>query len=246
MNLQTAIKWKKKSKLFVSLAGRPGKTGENFYSTLFEYHNIDAEYIACECKDFLQDILLVREHCAGASITMPFKQLASQHIDRSESPNSAINTVINYSSLLVGYNCDYLGLKEVLGDRLKDQTVVVLGDGAMAENVIMLSNQACSVIQISRRKNNWDQRHTNCDVLINTTGIGMGTDQSPVDFINAHTVVDCVIGKTSLIRQAREKNKKVITGADIYQAQFKHQFKLYTHQEPDSAIVSLVAKRVFE
>jgi shikimate dehydrogenase len=177
---------------------------------------------------------------------MPFKQLVSQHTDRSESPNSAINTVVNYSGLLVGYNCDYLGLKEVLGDKLKDQTVVVLGDGAMAENVIMLSDQAHNIIQISRRKNNWDQRHTNCDVLINTTSIGMGTDQSPVDFINAHTVIDCVIGKTSLVKQAQEKNKQVVTGADIYQAQFKHQFKLYTHREPDSAIVSSVAKRVFE
>jgi len=245
MDLQTAIKWKKKSKLFVSLAARPGKTGEKFYSALFEYHELDAEYLACECKDFAQDIRLVREHCAGASITMPFKQLVSQHTDRSESPNSAINTVVNYSGLLVGYNCDYLGLKEVLGNKLKDQTVVVLGDGAMAENVIMLSDQAHNIIQISRRKNNWDQRHTNCDVLINTTSIGMGTDQSPVDFINAHTVIDCVIGKTSLIQQAQEKNKQVVTGADIYQAQFKHQFKLYTHQEPDSATVSSVAKRVF-
>jgi shikimate 5-dehydrogenase len=58
-------------------------------------------------------------------------------------------------------------------------------------------------------------------------------------------VVDCVIGPTKLIDLARRGNKQTITGAEIYVAQFKHQFKIYTGQEPDTVVVEQVAKDVF-
>jgi shikimate dehydrogenase len=246
MDLKTAINWKVKDKLFVSLAAKPGKTGETFYSTLFAHHHIDADYIACECTDLAEDIKLVRDHCAGASITMPFKQSVEKHIEMSRSPNSAINTVVNNTGFLTGYNCDYLGLKDILGDSLKDQTVIILGDGAMAENVLLLTQQAKQVIQVSRRKGNWHQRHRACDVLINATSVGMGTDQSPVEEINSRVVIDCVIGNTALSALALKNNLQLVTGSDIYQAQLKYQFRLYTQQDPDPEMVSLVAKRVFD
>lgn len=246
MDVQTAIKWKSKDKLFVSLAAKPGTTGEQFYKTLFDHHGISADYIACTCTDLAQDMKLVREHCAGVSITMPYKKQVEKFIDLAQPAHMPINTVVNKDGFLTGYNCDYLGLKDVLQDRIKDKDVIILGDGAMAANAALLCLDAKTVTVASRRKNTWHTRHNNCDVLINTTSIGLGTKDSPVDRITASLVVDSVIGPTELIKQAHSAGKAYISGADIYTSQFKYQFQLYTGIEPDADIVKLIAKRVFD
>jgi len=242
MNLQNAIDWQTKIKLFASLAARPGKTGETFYNTLFKYHRINAEYVACVCTDLAQDMKLVRAYCAGASITMPFKREVAQYTD--SKITGPINTVLNTDSVLTGYNCDLLGLTDVVTQDFKGLHVVILGDGAMSENVQVLCKDA-TVTQVTRRKDNWQLRNSQCDVLINTTSIGMNSDDSPVDYINANIVVDCVIGDTALTRKARAVGAQVVTGAEIYLAQFKHQFKIYTGIEPDPAVTDEIAKRVF-
>jgi shikimate dehydrogenase len=248
MNLQSAIDWQSKSKLFVSLAAKPGKTGETFYKTLFDHHGIDAEYVACVCTDLAQDMQLVRRHCAGASITMPFKRTAAHFVDTTVSPVvgaiTPINTVVNQNGMLTAYNCDYLGLADVAAQDFKGLHVVILGDGAMSENARLLCKDA-TITQASRRSYTWQLRNTQCDVLINTTSIGMNSADSPVDYINANTVIDCVIGDTELLRKANPIGAKTISGAEIYMAQFAHQFKYYTNQEPDHMVVAAVAKQLF-
>lgn len=246
MNLQNAINWQHAEKLFVSLAARPGKTGEQFYNTLFKHHNINAEYVACECTDLAADMKLVREHCAGASITMPYKKQVEKYLDMSWSSFTPVNTVVNNNKFLSGYNCDYLGLKDLLEERIKNKRVIILGDGAMSETVDLLCTGAESVKVVSRRLKNWDQRHDKCDILINTTSIGMASQESPIDKINTSMVVDCVIGPTNLIKQAHAAGKNYVTGADIYTAQFKYQFKLYTGQDADPEIIEQLAKKVFD
>ena len=243
MKLTDAIAWQHAEKLFVSLAEKPGRTGETFYNTLFKHHNINAEYVACECTDLAADIKLVREHCAGASITMPFKKQVEQYLDMGRANYMPINTVVNRNKFLLGFNCDYLGLADVLADKIKGKSIVLLGDGAMAQNVKTLCKENY-IYHVHR--NNWYLRHNRGDILINTTSIGMGADKSPVDSIKADLVVDCVIGNTRLIRDAQAAGKQTITGADIYVAQFMHQFKLYTEQEPDLDVVKLVAKELFQ
>ena len=242
MNLQNAIDWQTKIKLFVSLAARPGKTGETFYNTLFEYHGINAEYVACICTDLTADMRLVREHCTGASITMPFKNEVAKYID--SVVTGPINTVLNTDGVLTAYNCDLMGLTDAVAQDFKGLHVIILGDGAMSENAQALCKDA-TVTQISRRKDNWHLRNAQCDMLINTTSIGMISDENPVAYINANIVVDCVIGDTTLIRNARAIGARVVSGAEIYLAQFKHQFKIYTGVEPDPAITAEIAKRVF-
>jgi shikimate dehydrogenase len=242
MNLQNAIEWQTKTKLFVSLAARPGKTGETFYNTLFEYHGINAEYVACVCTDLAADMKLVRAHCAGASITMPFKNEVIPYIDSTAA--GPVNTVLNTDGVLTGYNCDLMGLSDAVTEDFTKLHVVILGDGAMSENALALCKGA-TVTHVSRRKDNWDLRNTQCDVLINTTSIGMNSDEYPVAYIDANVVVDCVIGDTALIRKARTMGARTVSGAEIYLAQFKHQFKIYTGIDPDPAVTAEIAKRFF-
>ena len=229
MDLQTAINNKSKDKLFVSLALKPGTTGTRVYTKIFEKYNIDAEYVACECTDLAKDMALVRQYCAGASITMPYKKQVNNYIDVNYSTFTPINTVLNSNGFLTGYNCDLLGLKDLLEKRIIGKNVNILGSGAMSQNAQLICNTKAGFCKVySRNRNNWVLRNTQYDVLINTTSIGMGTDECPVDDIRADLIVDCVIGDTELIRRARSLGKEFITGNDVYLAQLKHQARLYT------------------
>ena len=242
MKLNDAINWKQADRLFVSLAARPGKTGETFYNTLFKHHNINAEYVACECTDLDLDMAAARGKCAGISVSMPYKTQLTPYIDVWQCTQGVANTVILDQGRFIAYNCDYLGLVDAVQPRLLGKTVTLLGDGAMAKNILELCQGIATVTQYSRRLGNWDLRHQNSDVLINATSIGMNPDESPVDHVLADLVIDCVIGNTELTKSSTN----IVSGAEIYIAQFKHQFKLYTGQEPDLDVVKLVAKKVFE
>ena len=246
MNIQQAIDWQKKARLFVSLAARPGRTGETFYNTLFQYHGINAEYVACECKDLAVDMDFARKYCAGVSVTMPFKIEVGQFVDAWECRPGPVNTIKVKQGRFIAYNCDYRGLEDTITD-VKGKTITILGDGAMAENVKLLAEyKGANVNQYSRRAGNWDQRHQASDIVVNCTSIGMGTEESPLDHVNdVSTVVDCVIGNTALLKMARNSGHKAISGAEIYIAQFKHQFKVYTGMDADAAVVSRVAKEFF-
>lgn len=241
MNVQDAINNKTKNQLYVSLSARPGTTGTKFYTELFKHYNINAEYVACSCVNIKNDLELVKKYCKGASISMPFKQQIHEYVDDWELPSTGIaNTLTVYHDQLIAYNCDLMGLTTLInpGNKL----VNILGDGAMADNIKCLCR---NYNQYSRRLGNWDQRHNPCDILINTTSVGMNLDECPVNEINADTVIDCVIGKTKFVHMAEQKGLNVITGADIYVAQFMHQFKVYTGITPNIDIVKKVKEHVF-
>lgn len=229
MQLREAINRRTKEKLFVSLALKPGSTGTRVYSKIFEKYDIDAEYVACECTDIISDMALVRQHCAGASITMPYKQQVAALIDVNYSPFTPVNTVINTNGFLSGYNCDLLGLKDLLETKVAGKQVNILGSGAMSLNVQTVCKPNAEFYKVySRRHGNWLMRNTNYDVLINTTSIGMNSEECPVDQIRADLVVDCVMGDTQLIKRAMSEGKQFITGYDVYLAQLQHQARLYT------------------
>lgn len=227
MTLEEAIKQQTKSRLFVSLAIKPGTAGMRAYSKIFDHYNIDAEYVACECTDLAKDIALVRQHCAGASITMPYKQQVSEYIDVSYTAFTPVNTVLNDRGHLIGYNCDLLGLTDVLKSKIQGKSVKILGDGAMSKNAQVLCKEYAEFYKVYNR-NNWVLRNTEYDVLINATSVGMMGSECPVEHPRAGLVVDCVIGDTELIRRASASGAECISGYELYLAQLKHQVRLYT------------------
>jgi len=233
MNLQTAIEQQRRKRLYVSLSQRPGRTGTVVYNSIFRKFQIDAEYVACECTDLKFDIELVRTHCAGASISMPYKVPVANLIDVNYSPFTPVNTITNTNGYLAGYNCDLLGLIDLLKDKITAKTVVILGDGAMSQNLQLICYHWARQCRVYKR-DNWSQRHQPADILINATSIGMNVKDCPVDEILCDLVVDCVIGDTELINFAARKNTQIISGKDIYLAQLRHQVKLYTELEIDN------------
>jgi len=241
MNINEAVNNRTKSKLYVSLSARPGSTGTKFYTMLFDHYGIDAEYVACASTDIEYDLSLARLHCNGVSISMPFKQHLQPYVDEWAIPSTGIaNTLLVNDNKFIAYNCDLLGLKHIIDSNIG--SVVILGDGAMADNVKMICEGAK---QYSRKLNNWNQRHQSCDMLINTTSVGMIEGECPIDEINSQIVIDCVIGNTKFIKMAKEKQLTAINGSDIYVSQFIHQFALYTGIDPDKNLVNKIKEKVF-
>ena len=240
MNIKEAINQNTKSRLFVSLASRPGKTGMMFYDALFNFYGIDANYIACSCDNLEKDLSIAKMQCDGVSITMPFKKQALEYLNETNSP-IAVNTIKIIDEKLIGYNCDLVSLHNLLHGLIYGMKINLLGDGAMADNI----KSFCSVNQYSRKLGNWDERHSQCDILINTTSIGMNKDECPIDQLNTSIVVDCVIGNTLLVQKATNKNCRVITGIDIYKLQLQEQFKIYTGITPDLELIKKTSRRIF-
>lgn len=248
MKLIEAIAQSKKERLFVSLAARPGTTGMKFYDAMFKHHNFNAEYVACESTDIGADLELARGKVDGISITMPFKTQLVPYIDKwTDSRLTVANTIRSRASEFVAHNCDLKALETLLPLTVFEKDVIILGDGAMAENVKLACPRANSITQYSRKLGNWDDRHNATgDVLINTTSIGMTAGEMPINSVaNFDLVIDCVIGNTELIKTAKALGKDTIPGSKIYVEQFKHQFKIYTGITPDETKLEQVRQQVF-
>ncbi len=106
--------------------------------------------------------------------------------------------------------------------------------------------------EVGCRTINWGQRATNIvDVVINATPVGMhpnvdDTPLPPAAFTRSNTVVfDTVYHpeNTMMLKLARERGCKVVTGVDMFIRQAAIQFQLYTGQPAPLALFHEVLQR---
>ena len=97
----------------------------------------------------------------------------------------------------------------------------------------------------------WSARHNvSADLLINCTPVGMhpNVDETPFDRHHLRPsmlVFDAVYNpeNTLLVKEARSRNCKVVTGVDMFVRQACLQFKLFTGQEGPADLMREVIKR---
>lgn len=149
---------------------------------------------------------------------------------------------------------------------LSSKTALVLGAGGVAKALVFgLKRRGAMVVIAGRTESRaielakqfecqtttWERRHTvKCDVLINGTPVGMhpNVDETPFDqnHLRPNMIVfDTVYNpeQTLLIKQAREKHCKVISGVDMFVSQAALQFKLFTNQEAPIELMREQIKR---
>ncbi len=187
----------------------------------------------------------------------------------------AVNTVKNIDGKLYGYNTDGDGFIRSLrqqGLDVKDKNVVVLGAGGSARGICvkMAMEEANSITILNRTYEKAEEicniineniksiakcdileetslkRHMgNCDLLINTTPIGMypHEEDNPVetlDFINPTAVVCDLIynpSTTKLLRVAEERGLKTINGWGMLVFQAVNAFEIWTGVKVDKLVV---------
>ncbi|MFA6393832.1 MAG: shikimate dehydrogenase [Patescibacteria group bacterium] len=211
----------------------------------------------------------------GLTSTMPHKQAIMKYLDRIDpiaKKIGAVNTVVNESGRLTGYNTDWLGavipLENSAGKNgLKNKRVALLGSGGAARAIAYgLAKKGARLKIFDRDINNarklakefgaesggYSQIHEvkSSDIIINATPIGMKPRENeslvPAEFLRKDQVVfDAVYfpRKTKLLKQAEKKGAKIIPGLEMLLYQGAAQFELYTGRKAPVEAMRKALKR---
>ena len=224
-------------KHFGSISMSPGKNGAFYYSKFFQRYNLKAVYHPYQANN-IQEVrkVLSENKFEGFNVSMPFKKEIIQLLNVSsadvESYNSC-NTVKITDEKLSGYNTDINGVTKITSKILSNEKVLILGNGAMGKTFVKIFKQKNINYRIvSRSLGNWDERHQNCDVLINCTSLGTSLNSSPIDSLSvSRAVFDLAINGNKLRNLC--SSITYFSGLLFYKEVFLEQFFLHTGIFPD-------------
>jgi shikimate dehydrogenase len=160
----------------------------------------------------------------GVNVTIPYKKDVMSLCARLSSSAvriGSVNTVVRQpDGSLHGYNTDYEGFSSMARRAeigFKGRKVVILGSGgtSLTAQAVAADEGAGRIVVVSRAgENNYGNigAHADCDVLINTTPVGMypRSGESPVSigaFANLRGVIDVIYNplRTRLVLEAKQK-----------------------------------------
>jgi len=235
-------------KKFYSISQYPGKTGKYFYSSFFNFYQLDNIYIPLGSENLNDTFSEILNEASGISISMPFKQKVISYLnekDQNVSEYNSCNTVKIDDKKLIGYNCDLEGVVSLSKYLEPNQSISILGNGCMGKMFAKYLTEYKPNI-FSRSLNNWNLRHGNFDVIINCTSLGTSSTESPLDEISEKTKVifDLSLKDNNLKKMCFEKTIQYIEGIEFYKAQFLKQFSIYTDIDPDSEYFDFIYQKM--
>jgi len=229
------------------------------HNAAFTALGIDAVYLPMPVDDIGDAIRGIRAlGLAGASVTIPFKEAVIPHLDSIDATSrkiGAVNTVrieeTEGGRFLHGSNTDWIGVIGALREvtTLKDKHVVVLGSGGSARAVgfgLLAAGARLALCSRDAHKGQELASRLRClwapltmvdslrgDILINTTSVGMNSDESLIQPFTLHhydVVMDIVYSPlyTCLLRDGTMAGCKVISGLEMLLFQGVAQFELWT------------------
>lgn len=229
------------------------------HNRAFSHIGQNAAYLAFQVKDIAGAVSGIRVlNIKGVSVTIPHKVAVMEYldeIDQTAARIGAVNTVVNREGILHGYNTDAWGAVKALKDKtpIKGKTAGILGAGGAARAIgfgLVSEGVRVTIINRTRKKGEKLSRTLNaefqqltpelrlaCDILINTTPIGM-TPDTGVSPIPAKTlkpdmvVMDIVYNplKTRLLHDAEAMGCITVNGTAMFVNQGAFQFELWTGQ----------------
>ena len=161
----------------------------------------DYNYELIELNEEELKLFFEKKDFEAINVTIPYKEMVIPYIDSvSEIAQKigAVNTIVNKSGKLYGYNTDYYGMKALIERNqldLKNKKVIILGTGGTSKTARVLSKDlgASEIIIVSRNEKdgcvtyeNVVTTHSDANVIINTTPSGMypKCDSKPIDISN--------------------------------------------------------------
>lgn len=257
----------KETVVCISIASRPSNFGCTLHNAGYRALNLNFIYKSFGITDQKALIDAIRVMgIRGCSVSMPFKQSIIKDLDKLDATAKevgAVNTIVNDSGILTGYNTDAFGAEMVLRNIgfVPDERVLLIGAGGAARAIIYALNQLNAVnITICNRnaekveefvdkhrlsRIDWEKRNGfKADLLINATPIGMApeTTRMPISekaINNFKSFFDVIVSppNSKLIDRAVSLNKNVIHGYQMSFYQAVKQFELYTgHTAPQDVL----------
>ena len=194
----------------------------------------DYEYSLLSLPPNELEHFIMHSDYSGINVTIPYKKAVIPFLDELSQEASrigSVNTIVRRGGRLYGHNTDYYGFKrmtERAGVSFSGSKVLILGTGGTSLTAQAVAHDlgAVEIIVVSRSGDvNYRNvyNHTDADVIVNTTPVGMYPDNSgniiePERFPQLHGVVDVVYnplrtnllldsqgyGKWQSLRQAQE------------------------------------------
>jgi shikimate dehydrogenase len=199
------------------------------------------------------------------AVSIPHKQAVLAHLDAVDETArriGAVNTVTLRDGRLVGSNTDWLGLARALEreTKLGGRKAIVLGAGGTARAAVFaLQEHGATVTVLNRTPARAETiarelgaagagpltslAQRDWDVLVNTTSVGLRSDESPVaaSALRASAVVlDAVYdpAETRLLRDARARGARTVGGKWMLVEQAVEQIRLWTGKTAPSEVLS--------
>ena len=203
---------------------------------------LDALYVAFDVPASRLEAAMIGVRALGVrqlSVSIPHKTAVLELVDAVDETArriGAANTVVLERGRLVASNTDWLGAIRALERErpLDGARATVLGAGGTARAVIWGLLQRGADVRVLNRSVDRAAAladelgakaagpleaiaHERYDVLVNTTSVGMGTDESPIDASDIRpdaVVLDAVYAPemTRLLRDARERGAHIVSG----------------------------------
>jgi len=231
------------------------------HNAAFAALGLDAVYVAFDVRPEALGAALAGARALGVrqlAVSLPHKEAAIAHLDEVDDTArqiGAVNTVTLADGRLIGANTDWLGAVRALEreTRLDGRDVVVLGAGGTARAVVWGARARGARVTVLNRTlaraeklaaeldaaaagGLEDLSRLACDVLVNTTSVGLRSERSPVPAaaIPARAVVlDAVYDppRTRLLRDAEARGARTIGGKWMLVHQAAEQVRIWSGRE---------------
>tara|TARA_B100000767_G_scaffold256266_1_gene263187 strand:- start:83 stop:916 length:834 start_codon:yes stop_codon:yes gene_type:complete len=191
-------------------------------------------------------------------------------LDFSAEETQSVNTLFKIKNKIIGYNTDSAGFGDTIKKLcfhsnnssklpLEDKLIFIIGAGGVTASIIhALKLQGANKITLSNRTKekshelkklfpkievlDWGKRPTICDVIINTTSIGLNKNEEiNIDFSdynkNSHKKTlfyDLIYNpkETNFLKKAKLRGNKTMNGKMMFLNQAKYAFNIWTNIMP--------------
>lgn len=231
------------------------------HSAAYAALGIDAAYLAFDVPPQDLEAAIAAARVLGIrqlAVSIPHKETVMPYLDEVDSVArtiGAVNTITRQGEKLIGSNTDWLGAVRALEREttLAGKRAVVLGAGGAARAVVYgLHARGASVTVLNRTLEKArslakslgatqagllaDLDPTSYDVLINTTSVGLRSNESPIaqeKIAPGTLVMDAVYDpeETRLLRDAKARGAKTLGGKWWLIDQAIEQIRLWTGKE---------------
>ncbi|MCL2300182.1 MAG: shikimate kinase [Firmicutes bacterium] len=197
-----------------------------------------------------------RRDFRGVNVTIPYKQAVVPYcggLSGAALRVGAVNTIVRRADgTLYGDNTDPAGFRFMLdeaGIELRGRHVLILGSGGASRTVQMIANDlgAKSVTVVGRGDFDGMYRHTDTQVIVNATPVGMfphaeGCPAEPARFPHLEAVADLIYNplRTLLLQKAQKQGLKTADGLSMLVAQAAAAIALFTGESCRECDVSHV------
>ncbi|MDI6890991.1 MAG: shikimate dehydrogenase [Thermodesulfovibrionales bacterium] len=235
------------------------------HNAAFEALGLDYCYVAFPVHpDYIKDaVMAIRAlNIAGVNVTIPHKERVIpflDDIDEEASLIGAVNTIVNSSGRLKGYNTDGRGFTQSLSERgipAEGKDILIIGAGGASRSISYYLGQKAEglflydideekaerlVQDLKKILNNISAvdditRTERFHIIINATPLGLkGEDPLPFDTTLLRpdqTVCDLIYKKTRLLEEASKKGCVTLNGLGMLLWQGVFAFELWTGRKP--------------